>query len=403
MNMLRVTYLVHAFFSINYFFVCLFKHLGINCRVMNSIEDLYGLGELLKDFVTQKDFKRKPSDGEFLTPLSKRPRTIHSHDYSAYLSRISSYSSVCWNHPSCSNFNAPLSPLQLARYGWIAVEGEGRLVRCESCRENLYLALPLVTSPSFQSMLDKQGSRVATGHLEFCPWGVSPSPNSWIFVTKSKEEILENALGLSELGPELPCIAKDISKTFSGAVEWIVKEFGRLREIKRDRKRSRRKSKDIELNSKVRRSAAFLAVTGWQKGKLDNTIVDNLKARKVGCWNFVSLQDEMDRIESSKVFCELAGNDSLKIPEKEFEKRYFDPLKEHHSWNPIILRDEHGAMGWENVVDMFLPTMGCVNTTKAQQDEVEINADSKSSVKNSISPNKAADALQKVRSLMSDW
>ena len=370
---------------------------------MNSIEDLHGLGELLKDFVTQKDFKRKPSDGEFLTPLPKRPRTVHSHDYAAYLSRISSYSSSCWNHPSCSNFNAPLSPLQLARYGWIAVEGEGRLVRCESCRENVYLVLPLVTSPSFQSMLDKQGSRVATGHSEFCPWGVSPSPNSWIFVTKSKEEILENALELSELGPELPCIAKDISKTFSGAVELIAKEIGLSREVKRHGKRSRSKTKDIELNSKVRRSAALLAVTGWQKGKLDNTIVDNLKARKVGCWNFVSLQDEMDRIERIKVSCELAGNDSLKILEKELEKKYFDPLKEQHIWNPIILRDERGAMGWENVVDMFVSTKGCLDTSKAQQDKVEFHVESKDSVKDSISPFKAADALQRVRSLMSDW
>ena len=370
---------------------------------MNSIEDLHALGELLSDFVTQKDFKRKHDEGEFLAPLPKRPRTVHSHDYSAFLSRISSYSSACWNHPSCSSFQAQLFPLQLARYGWIAVEGEGRLVRCESCRENLYLVLPLITSPAFQSMLDKQGARVATGHSEFCPWGVSPSPNSWIYVTKSKDEIFENALGLIDLGSELPCIREDVSQKFSGAIDWIVKEIGARRYNKKHDKRSRSKSKDMELKSKVTKSAAVLAVTGWQKGKLDSTMTDNLKARRVGCWNFVSIQNEMDRIESLKVSCELAGKDSSITSQDKVEKKYFDPLKEHHSWNPIMVKDESGYAGWEHIDKLFLPTVEFQNTSPSLQDKAELNVDKEKSSGESICIDKAADALEKVRSLVSDW
>jgi len=374
-------------------------------REMNSISDLHALGDLLTGFVSDKDFKRKAQDSEFTAPLPKKQRTIHSLDYSAYLTRISTFKDISWCHPSCSNVTSPLSPLQLARHGWTGVEGEGRLARCISCRENLYLVLPSITSSTFAATLEKQSSRVVTGHAEFCPWGTSPSPQSWATLSITKEEVLAMAKTLLVCGTDLPFVREDTLVKFVHEVEWIVREMEKG-EPKKQEKRGRKKCKDVESTGKVKQTAALLALLGWQRGDLEGTMTDYYKARRVGLWNFSSLQGELDRIEDFKVARELSGKKEVKQEEKDaLERKYFDPIKEHLSWNPLVVKDETGQLGWETVRDMFkesgLDSSDEVGKGKVVAEKVAEAATIKTNSRGE--GGEAVGVLQRVRSLLELW
>ena len=372
---------------------------------MNSISDLHALGDLLTGFVSDKDFKRKAQDSEFTAPLPKKQRTIHSLDYSAYLTRISTFKDISWCHPSCSEVTSPLSPLQLARHGWTGVEGEGRLARCISCRENLYLVLPSITSTTFATTLEKQSTRVVTGHAEFCPWGASPSPHSWATLSITKKEVLTMAKTLLVCGTDLPFLKEDIIDKFGREVECIEREMEKGEPKKHD-KRGRKKCKEVEFTGKVKQTAALLALLGWQKGELEGTITDYYKARRVGLWNFVSLQGELDRIEDLKVARELSGKREVKQDEKDStERKYFRPIKEHLSWNPIVVKDESGKLGWETVRDMFGES-GMDSSDEVGKGSVvnEKQSEAVTSMKNSRGEGEEAEGvLQRVRSLLELW
>jgi len=371
---------------------------------MNSIADLHALGDLLTGLVSDKDFKRKREDSEFVAPSPKKPRTIHSLDYSAYLERVSTFKDISWCHPSCSSISSPLSPLQLARHGWTGVEGEGRLARCISCRENLYLLLPSITSPTFATTLEKQSSRVVTGHAEFCPWGASPSPESWADLSTTKQEVVTMARTLMVCGTELPFVKEETLEKFRVAVKSVEKELEKG-EPKKVEKRGRKKGKEVECSGKVKQTAALLALLGWQKGELDGTITDYYKVRRIGLWNFVSLQGEMDRIEDLKVARELSGKKEVKQEKEDSSEKYFDPIREHLSWNPIVLKNESGQFGWETLRNMF-------EDHTETNDEVSINKNCLekqgettqiSTGSNSVEAGEALGVLQRVRSLLELW
>jgi len=374
---------------------------------MDSIADLHALGDLLTGFVSDKDFKRKREESEFLTPSPKKPRTIHSLDYSAFLSRVSTFKDISWCHPNCSSTSSPLSPLQLARHGWTGVEEEGRLVRCISCRENMYLVLPPVTSITFTTTLEKQSSRVVAGHAEFCPWAASPSPYSWSLLSTSKQEIVTMASSLVVCGTDLPWVLDDNLDKFRHGVEWVVREMekGESRSKKQE-KRGRKRPKDAELTAKIKQSAALLAVLGWQKGQLEGTITDFFKVRRVGLWNFESLQGQMDRIEDLRVARELSGKREVQLEEKDATKRkYFDPIKEHLSWNPLVVKDESGKLGWEVVQGIFVGDSDIVKDSVDKSDrDREGETESSTSNRNSSSEGgEALGVLQRVRSLLDLW
>merc|ERR1719431_1518171 len=108
---------------------------------------------------------------------------------------------------------------------------------------------------------------------------------------------------------------------------------------------------------RVLQSAAVLAVLSWQKGELEDTITDSFRVRRVGLWNFVSVQEEMDRVEDLRVARELSGDDpeeEASPKKKEVEgKKYLEPVKEHLPWHPVVVKDEAGRAGWELIRDNY--------------------------------------------------
>jgi hypothetical protein len=82
-------------------------------------------------------------------------------------------------------------------------------------------------------------------------------------------------------------------------------------------------------------------------GPAPDTIGDLWGVRRVGLWNFRSIEEEEDRRESRRVAAQLAGEE---LPEEGEEggegKKLFDPVAEHVSWNPMR-GSVGGRAGWE--------------------------------------------------------
>ena len=315
-------------------------------QIMNSVEDLHNLGNLIEDFVCKKDLKRKCTDVS-INIVSKKPKVVHSLDYQGYKDRVATFSDPDWS-TSCNSFTSSccLLPHQLARYGWVAknIPGQQRFVQCVSCKENLYLKLPEVTSSAWQEIVTRQEARVTSQHAEFCPWSSSPSPVTWSAPVTDTLDLVTAAVDMLTYNTDLPWIKEETFVTFKRAVDIIVEGVDKT-EI------------SDKVDVKVKQTAALLSLLGWRKGKLEDTLCDTFQVRRVGLWNFQSIQSELDRIEDIRVARELSGDvgDGDSSPKKkELEgKKYFDPLKEHLAWNPMILKDEDGKYGWETVLDSF--------------------------------------------------
>ena len=144
---------------------------------------------------------------------------------------------------------------------------------------------------------------------------------------------------------------------------------------------------------RVVQSAAVLAVLGWQKGSLEDTVTDMFSVRRLGLWNFVSVQEELDSVEDLRVARELSGgahDEEVSPKKKELEgKKYLDPIKEHLPWNPVVVKDEEGRAGWEMVRDSF-------RTSQTNQ-----TRDTESDLRESDSV--AGTVLSKVRALLELW
>ena len=144
------------------------------------------------------------------------------------------------------------------------------------------------------------------------------------------------------------------------------------------------------VDQRVTQSAAVLAVLGWQRGELEDTITDTFKVRRVGLWNFVSVQEELDRVEDLRVARELSGDSQGEDPspkKKELEgKKYLDPVKEHLPWHPLVVREEGGRAGWEMVRDSRSSSSPSLDTEHR-----------------SGGPGLAETVLSRVRALMELW
>ena len=241
-------------------------------------------------------------------------------------------------------------------------------------RECLYLKLPEVTSPTYRSVLARQESRVTRGHSEFCPWSSSPSPASWSLPITHTQEIRTNMNSLLVYGTDLPWMREDLVSQFRDIVDLISVETE-------------------SADKRVLQSAAVLAVLGWQKGSLEETITDMFRVRRLGLWNFVSVQEELDRVEDLRVARELSGgsqDEEVSPRKKELEgKKYLDPIKEHLPWNPVVVKDEDGRAGWELVRDSFKTSPS------------SLARDSESDLTESDSV--AGTVLSKVRALLELW
>jgi len=206
-------------------------------------------------------------------------------------------------------------------------------------------------------------------------------------------------------GTDLPFVKEDTLEKFVHEVEWIVREMEKG-EPKKQEKRGRKKCKDVESTGKVKQTAALLALLGWQRGDLEGTMTDYYKARRVGLWNFSSLQGELDRIEDFKVARELSGKKEVKQEEKDaLERKYFDPIKEHLSWNPLVVKDETGQLGWETVRDMFKKSgLDSSDEVGKGKDVAEKDTEAATSKTNSRGEGgEAVGVLQRVRSLLELW
>jgi len=359
---------------------------------MNSVEDLHNLGNLSEDFVYKKDLKRKlPEDAIKLTS-PKRSKIIHSLDYQAYKDRVLTFTDPAW---CCYSFisSSCLLPQQLARYGWSAKEDKDtpRFVQCVSCKAILYLKLPPVTSPVFNDMVAKQEKRVSSAHAEFCPWSSSPSPISWTSPLSDTVELIESAASLLHYNTDLPWINIETIDTFKSGVGVIVEALNKRTDLDK-------------FEMKIKQIASILSLLGWRKGKLDETLSDNFSVRRVGLWNFVSIQNEMDRVEDLRVARELSGDvDEAEISPKKNDlegKKYFDPIKEHLTWNPINLKNEDGSYGWELIRDSFETSEKDENEHKNENENDRVEAETEEFV---VPQAPAQGVLSKVRALLDLW
>ena len=383
-------------FKKTYVVVFTFYSTFINFQSMNSVEDLHMLGNLFEDFVYKKDLKRKRSDEteSGFQHSSKKSKKIHSLDYEAYKERVQTFADPSW----CLHFH-PLScnllPQNLARYGWVARacvdKEERRFVKCISCQELLYLGLPDKTSATYAEMVRRQETRVTKGHQEFCPWCSSPCPASWSLVSTDTEAMISAACVMIAFNTELPWIRMEIIDNFREGVDVIVTAL--------DKKMSNLYEK------RVMETVAVLAMLGWQKGSLEDTLCDCYQVRRIGLWNFVSIQKEMDRVEDIRVAKELSGDTEIEgenSPKKREDegRKYFDPIKEHLVWNPIVVMNENNDPGWKTVRDSFRVVNG------TQTDRNAKSAESCNRERDPPSPDEAItpqSVLSKVRAMLELW
>ena len=82
-------------------------------------------------------------------------------------------------------------------------------------------------------------------------------------------------------GLDLPWVKEGILEKFRCCIDWLVGEIEKG-ETKKQEKRGRRKLKEFELKAaKVKQTAALLAVLGWQRGEVENTMTDIFRVRRV--------------------------------------------------------------------------------------------------------------------------
>ena len=229
------------------------------------------------------------------------------------------------------------------------------------------------------------------GHAEFCPWSSSPSPASWSLPVTDLAEVVDTAAKMMSYTTDLPWIKQETIDMFQEGIDVVVAAL------------EKRKLGD-NGDKKVKEIAALLSILGWQKGSLEDTICDQFSVRRIGLWNFVSVQSELDRIEDLRVARELSGgtvvdNDSPKKKDNE-GKKYFDPIREHLTWNPILVKDENGISGWEFVKDSFKLNKKNEGDNVAFVSKLEDNELETSETK---SLSTAQTVLGKVRALLEFW
>jgi len=93
---------------------------------------------------------------------------------------------------------------------------------------------------------------------------------------------------------------------------------------------------------------------------------------------------------------EVVDNDSPK--KKEIEgKKYFDPMKEHLTWNPILVKDENSLAGWELVKESFK------SNKRNESDNEILERNSELEISETTSLTTAQTVLGKVRALLEFW
>jgi len=384
------------------------------------------IGDIIGSLLTGQGFNRKRcrDDDVDIVKSGKKGRIIHSLDREAFMGRVASFTWPGWG-------GRKVGPLLLARFGWEALKEEQLMVRCTSCQESLYLKLPPLSSGVYQKCVDIQCERVVSAHADFCPWSTTPCPPSFAQLDAKVVEVKERAAQLVKLGNKLPYIGAEYKEQWKPVFENLANELSGEDEV-------------VEVS-------AVLAVAGWRVGKQEGVLEDLYSTRHAGLWNFVSLLEHQDRMEAQETLSQfkeprvrgdddkrhggghpdvenigedLGAEDNIQRqiakgmlvvkqskPEDQVYDRsdddveedvsedkencdgktYFDPLKEHHSWNPLVVEDGKGEAGWEVVKEAVAKSYD-----EDQQKQ-------KTGQLDTPSYRQPMATLQRVRSLLDQW
>ncbi|XP_023342821.1 nuclear-interacting partner of ALK [Eurytemora carolleeae] len=302
----------------------------------DKMAQLTRIGELIGSFVS-RDYKRKRlhshSDEDVESPVKKTKNDygtiVNSNSLSApaFLQRVSTFTDFIW----CRDIPA-LSPLEISRHGWFSTKDEF-MVRCASCQENLNLTVPAPSSGIRESCIVTAVERLVSAHAEFCPWAASPNPIDWTRAqVPDLTAVASKALEISTLGLKLPFIKSDVKDA------WCIS----LRQLRSEA------LEDIE-DEQVRETSCILALCGWRLGLVEDTLQDGYGIRRIGVWNFVSIVEEEDALEARRVAEELGQTIQEKRTDTPGGKKYFNPLTEHVSWNPLLQKRD-GLPGWRYII-----------------------------------------------------
>jgi len=326
---------------------------------LSRIKDLVG------SFVST-DFKRKRLESETEdneeSPVKKSKNVENEDSLSApaFLKRVASFKDFAW----CRDIPA-LSPLEISRHGWYSTKDDF-MVCCTSCKEYLSLAIPAQDTGIRKLCITTAVDRLSSAHGEFCAWASAPSPLYWTRVeVPDMSSVAVSACKISSLGEKLPHIKVEHMKPWQKMLKSIDQDL----------------LKGEEDNPHVLDTSCVLALCGWQSGLLEDTLEDKFHIRRIGIWNFVSIQDHEDLLEARKVARELGQTVDDERDLAPEGKEYFDPLQEHLSWNPL-LQEVDGLPGWQYII---------------QQNMTKKSLESKAEKKDPLN------MLRRVRDLLDYW
>jgi len=340
------------------------------------MSQLNRIGEVLGSFVSG-DFKRKRldesadmTDADDSPNLKKMREALGENQINdtlsapAFLSRVSTFKDTAW----CRNI-AALSPLEVARHGWYSIDDEF-MVRCITCKENLSLAIPPKETRVRDNCISTAAARLTSAHGEFCPWNASPNPIDWTRVQMPDMDLVaKTACKIATLGVKLPFIRSEFEQPWKSVMKGIDME----------------PYKDIE-DFQVQQTSCLLAMCGWKLGSLEETLQDLYGCRRLGLWNFVSIQDEEDILEAQKVSAELGQTVDTETHDLKPEgKEYLNPLGEHFSWHPLLQKRD-GVIGWKNYINQ-------VKVSQYRDAEPEFKREKRDSIS----------VIRRVRDLLENW
>jgi len=323
------------------------------------------LSDIFGSFVS-KDFKRKRLQDESVTEskpdeyspvklkkFKNKTDEVEENEFMSvdcFVKRVATFTDFCW----CRDI-PQLSPLEIARHGW-ASTGDDFMVTCESCNQHLSLAIPDQDSGIRESCINTAVGRLFSAHGEFCPWATTSSPAHLARIEVPDLEVVgRTAANIAQHHERLPYLKPCHVEKWQEVLKKINKDI----------------LKDIE-DERVMNSACILALCGWRPGSLEDTLTDVYAVRRIGIWNFVSIQDEDDILETQRVAEELGHSlekDRSILPEG---KEYLDPVSEHVSWHPILQNLESGTPAHQHIINQLCkgPSATCLIDKLGKKDSI---------------------------------
>jgi len=139
----------------------------------------------------------KHPDREFYDPA----QVLMLRTYPKFLARIATFNTLNWHSkPPC------LSPPVCALYGW-SLNGSD-VLKCCTCDEVLYCALPSRTDENFAPRLEKVLRGLIAGHSDICPFRQKPEPAEFLS-NHGSTFLFSNRLQTFKGAKNLPTVSVD--------------------------------------------------------------------------------------------------------------------------------------------------------------------------------------------------